>query len=115
MPATLSFPIEQVATFFFFANFVSVPQNGDSKGFLDYMIPLANSEQSDKHLALAFSAATLAALGNQPNGKALLMKAQEQYNRAIRHVNEALRNPAEQKSDQTLAAVLLLGLFEVSN
>ena len=71
-----------------------------------------NSGQSNKTLALAFSAASLAALANRPNAKSLLLKAEERYSRAIRYVNHALRDPVEQKTDETLAAVLLLGLFE---
>lgn len=115
MPGALTVPIEQIATDFFFSNFVAVPHNGDSRGFLGYMIPLANADPSNKHLSLAFSAVKLAALGNKPNAKSLLWKAEEQYSRAIRHVNQALRDPVDQKTDQTLAAVLLLGLFEVSS
>lgn len=86
--------------------------NRDSRGFLDYAIYLVNEHQSNKALNLAFSAASLAALANRPNAKSLLLRAEEQYSRAIRHVNTALRDPIQQKTDETLAAVLLLGLFE---
>ena len=73
---------------------------------------MVNEHQSNKALNLAFSAASLAALANRPNAKSLLLRAEEQYSRAIRHVNTALRDPIHQKTDETLAAVLLLGLFE---
>lgn len=113
VPGTLTVPIDQIATHFFFSNFVTIPHgNRDSRGFLDYTIHLVNSGQSNKTLSLAFSAASLAALANRPNAKSLLLRAEEQYSRAIRYVNQALRDPVEQKTDETLASVLLLGLFE---
>ncbi len=112
VPATPALPIDQIATHFFFSNFVAVMHNGDSRGFLDYVIPLVNTRSSNRTVSLAFSAASLAALANRPNAKQLLPRAEEQYMRAIRHVNAALRDPVEQTTDQTLASVLLLGLFE---
>jgi len=36
----------------------------------------------------------------------------EQYQRAIRHVNAALRDPVAQRTDSTLASIILLGFFE---
>ncbi|KFY24104.1 hypothetical protein V493_05428 [Pseudogymnoascus sp. VKM F-4281 (FW-2241)] len=112
VPATLSIPIEQVASHYFFTNFVATSGNGASVGLTDYIIPLANASPSNKHLSLAFSAASLAAFGNRPSGKALLTKAQEQYSKAIRHVNDALRDPVAQITDETLASVMLLGMYE---
>lgn len=109
----MAIPIDQIATHFFFSNFVTIPHdNKDSRGFLDYTVHLVNSQQANKPLALAFSAASLAALANRPNAKSLLLKAEQRYSRAIRYVNHALRDPVEQKTDETLAAVLLLGMFE---
>jgi hypothetical protein len=112
IPAPLNIPVEQLATHHFFANFVAVPHSTNSRGFLDYVIPLVNLERQESHLKMAFSAASMAALANRPNSKSLLVQAEELYAKAIRLVNEALRDPAAQKTDQTLAAVLLLGLFE---
>ncbi|KFX91973.1 hypothetical protein V490_05618 [Pseudogymnoascus sp. VKM F-3557] len=112
VPSTLSIPVEQVASHYFFTNFVATSDNGASIGLTDYIIPLAQASPSNKHLSLAFSAASLAAFGNRPSGKALLTKAQEQYSKAIRHVNDALRDPVATKTDETLAAVMLLGMYE---
>ncbi|KFY43072.1 hypothetical protein V495_04181 [Pseudogymnoascus sp. VKM F-4514 (FW-929)] len=112
VPSTLSIPVEQVASHYFFTNFVATSDNGASIGLTDYIIPLAQASTSNKHLSLAFSAASLAAFGNRPSGKALLTKAQEQYSKAIRHVNDALRDPVATKTDETLAAVMLLGMYE---
>jgi hypothetical protein len=115
VPSTLSIPVEQVASYYFFTNFVATSDNSASIGLTDYIIPLANASPSNKHLSLAFSAASLAAFGNQPSRKALLTKAQEQYSKAIRHVNDVLRDPVATKTDETLAAVMLLGMYEVSS
>lgn len=115
VPATVSVPVEQVASHYFFTNFVATSNNSASIGLTDYIIPLVSAGASNKHLSLAFSAASLAAFGNRPSGKALLTKAQEQYSKAIRHVNDALRDPVAQKTDETLASVMLLGMYEVSS
>lgn len=36
------------------------------------------------------------------------------YGKAIRQLRDALQDPVERVSDQTLAAVMLMGMFEVS-
>lgn len=40
-------------------------------------------------------------------------QAVAQYTKALKATNLALQNPAQQKSDQTLAAILMLTFFEV--
>ncbi|KAL5354366.1 hypothetical protein ACLOAV_000455 [Pseudogymnoascus australis] len=112
VPTTLSMPVEQVASHYFITNFVATSDNGASIGLTDYIIPLSNASPSNKHLRLALSAASFAAFGNRPGGKALLTKAQEEYSKAISHVNDALRDPVAQKTDETLASVMLLGMYE---
>jgi hypothetical protein len=111
--ASLGLPIEQLASQFFYANYVIASSNVESRGFWDYIIPLMNTESSNSVLKFAFNAVSLAALGNRPNAKQLLVKAETAYARAISEVNQALRDPRRQTSDSTLSSVLLLGLFEV--
>ena len=47
-------------------------------------------------------------------GAVCLGKAFAEYSRALRALQVALRDPARCRSDGVLAAVLLLGMFEVS-
>jgi hypothetical protein len=112
----LTIPVEQQALNYFLANWVLVPKPGQStvtRGFLDYILPLMKHEPSNSHLTTSFQAVSLASLGNRPNSKPVLVQAWRTYTKALSYVNKALANPAIQKSDSTLAAVMLLGLFEV--
>lgn len=114
LKGSISIPVEQQASAYFFSNFVLLPQHGATRGFLDYLVPMIKSDSPNSTLGTCLKAVTLASLGNRPHAKPLLMPAVEQYNRALQQVNLALRDPLSQKTDQTLASVLLLGLFEVS-
>lgn len=109
----LTVPLATRASNFFLSNFVATPRPGTNRAWLDYIIPLIKSEPESSPLISAFNAVSMASLGNRPNARQLLMDANEQYTKALRQVNNALRDPATQKTDGTLASVLLLGLFEV--
>jgi hypothetical protein len=42
-----------------------------------------------------------------------MLQAISQYAKALKAINLALQNPAQQKTDATLASIILMGLFEV--
>lgn len=66
-------------------------------------------------LTFAFRACALAAMGTRvsSNGFAFGDKALSAYTRALAATHLALKDPALQREDTTLAAVLMLSLFEV--
>jgi hypothetical protein len=107
-------PIEQQAPCFFMTNFVIIPQNGMARGSFDWVLPLVKMESPNSPLSLSFQAVAMASLANRPNsrGSSLMHVAIDHYAKALKEVNLALQNPAQQKTDQTLAAILLLGFFE---
>ena len=109
----LSTPIDQQAACFFLSNYVLIPEEGTMRGYLDFLLPLLKRPKPDPSFILAFSAVGLAALGNRPNSKSLLPKAESLYVRALKQINLALQNPTKSTDDSTLAAVLLLSVFEV--
>jgi len=110
-------PTDTKATCHFVSNFVLLPRQGGTRGFLDYLIPLMKktTESSNSHLQYAFNACALASLGNRVRADSVDLheKAYNEYSKALGSLNIALRNPEEAKSDAVLAAVLLLGMFEV--
>ncbi len=112
MPA-LSIPIDEQAPCYFISNYVLAPKN-TSRGYFDFLIPMLKNESPDSHLSLAFSAVALASLGNRPStrGRSVLPQAVGQYAKALKATNLALQNPVHQKTDQTLASILMLGFFE---
>lgn len=83
---------------------------------MDYLLPLMQSESSNSHLQHAFNACSLAHLGNRvkSDSEDIPNKALSEYTQALSTTHLALQDPELSKTDGTLAAVLLLGLYEVS-
>lgn len=110
----LEIPVDTKASCHFVSNFVLVPRQGTTRGFMDYLIPLLRVEAPDGHLQHAFNACALASLGNRvpPNDVDFQGRALAEYSRALAGTNAALRHPEGCRSDATLAAVLMLGMFE---
>ncbi|KAI5859920.1 hypothetical protein GGS23DRAFT_614380 [Durotheca rogersii] len=108
----LNVPVEHQARCHFVANFVLVPHQEGTRGFMDFTMPLLLQEPRD-HLQYAFNACSMAFLHNRRGASSTLSeRALHEYTRALKETNAALRDPATQTMDSTLAAVLLLGLFE---
>lgn len=115
VPSTaMSIPLDVQAPCYFMSNFTLASQP-TARGYFDFLLPLVKTEPSDSHFSLAFSAVAFASLANRPSarGSNLLQQASNQYTKALRAVNVALQTPSHQKTDQTLAAILMLGFFEV--
>ncbi|KAK6952622.1 hypothetical protein Daesc_004912 [Daldinia eschscholtzii] len=116
MPRTIIRPpdvsIEQQAGCNFISHFILLPVGGGGRAFLDFVIPLLN-EDSHGHLRHAFNACAMAFLNNR-GGTCNRFSDQvlHEYTKALSGTNAALRDPEKQLADTTLAAVLLLGLFE---
>ncbi|KAI1656063.1 hypothetical protein F4813DRAFT_391046 [Daldinia decipiens] len=108
----LNIPIEQQASCSFVSNFVLIPGEGNGRAFMDFIIPLLK-ENSQGHLQNAFNACSMAFLNNRGGVCSRFSdRALYEYTKALNGTNAALRNPETQLADTTLAAVLLLGLFE---
>jgi hypothetical protein len=113
VPGSVTLPLEIQAFHYFLSNYVLVPQLGTTRGHLSYILPLLKGEPGGTQLSTSFTAVALASFGNRPGASRLLQRARREYTRALNYVNKSLQNPATQKSNQTLASILLLGLYEV--
>ncbi|KAI8627585.1 hypothetical protein F5Y19DRAFT_172627 [Xylariaceae sp. FL1651] len=112
MPS-LHVPIEQQANCHFISHFILMPQDGRTIGHMDYVLPLLQQAGPDSHLQHAFNACSMAFFNNRGGlGANLHDAALNEYSMALARTNAALRNVETQQSDTTLAAVLLLGMFE---
>ena len=109
---TLSVSFSDQATCFFFYNFVVV-NLGFSRGHLD-AIPILIQRPGNGALVATVISVGMAALSNTKAAPQVMVAARQSYVKALRLINTALRDPVESKTDQTLSAILLLGLFEVS-
>ena len=87
---------------------------GSFRGFQEYLPGLYREEKYRATLSTVITAAGLASLSNASQQPEVGASGRHMYLRALRMVSEALADSSQVKSDQTLAAVMLLGLFEAS-
>lgn len=110
-------PIKEQATCHFIANYVLIPHEAHlakTVGYLEYVIPLITTKTLVPHLQWAFNACALASLHNRVGtGNNLDALALKYYTAALTAIATALSNPETARLDATLAAVLLLGHFEI--
>lgn len=105
---------EQQAICAFFLDFVLLPHHPESiEGHLEHLLPLYANTSAESPLSLATSSVALAISGNSPNRRNDQQLGRTIFGKALRKTSAAIRNPTESKKDETLMAVLLLGLFEV--
>ncbi len=83
---------------------------------MDYIIPLLNVPGEHQHLRSAVNAVALASLNSREGstGNHVGELAMNEYSRALVTLRSSLTTD-QKTSDQTLAATLLLGMFEVSS
>jgi len=114
IPALSQSP-EQHASCYFMSNFVLVPRRGNGRGYMDYLVPLLKTESPSSTFVHAFQACAFASMGNRvlSNGIDLNERGLSEYTKALAATHVALKDPELSKADGTLAAVLLLGFFEV--
>ena len=105
---------QQQAICAFFLDFVLLPHHPDSvRGHLEHLVPLYKNTHSDSPLTLATSSVALAISGGSPIRRNDAQLGRTFFGRALHRTSAAIRDPLESKKDETLMAVLLLGLYEV--
>jgi hypothetical protein len=86
---------------------------GSRADHMSYLLPLIK-DQRNSAVNTALNAVGLAALSNIRMSHQMMIKARRAYTMALSQTNQALRDPIKSKQDEILAAVVLLGTFEVS-
>ena len=83
-------------------------------GFMEYLVPLIESEAPGGALRYAFNACAFALLGNRAraDGLDLAQLSLKEHTLALAQTHKALGQPDLGNNDATLAAVLLLCLYE---
>lgn len=99
---------------FFFKNFITLPQQAEStRGYLEYLVPLYNRALPSSVLHLATTAVALGVCGQYPGRQQLLRDAVSTYGKAIKMLNDDLRDGKKSRSDETVLAILMFSLYEV--
>ncbi|KAH8819168.1 hypothetical protein F5884DRAFT_864617 [Xylogone sp. PMI_703] len=107
----LSTNLEDQAISFFFGHYVLPIRHGNHEYLPDIYAEEVRDE-FDGPIKNIITASGLAGLANRSNNERLLVVARRLYGKAIGLINSALADPVKVKSDQTLAAVLVLSIFE---
>jgi len=79
---------------------------------MELLLPLYINADSDSPLLPSTSATALACFSTTPGRKMLMSQARRMYVSAVTLTQKAISDPVEVRSDVTLMAVMLLGLFE---
>lgn len=106
-------PLDQQAECHFVANWILIPRQGGTRGFMEYLVPLLRNESQTYHFRMAFDACALASLNNRVgSGHDFEKESLGLYTKALSATFAALKDPVQGTADTTLAAILLLGLYE---
>ncbi|KAK4243702.1 hypothetical protein C7999DRAFT_44529 [Corynascus novoguineensis] len=113
--SALTIPLAHRASCYFASNFILVPAGIASHGFMEYLVPLMEAEPPESALRYAFNACAFALLGNRAraDGVDLAQLSLKEHTLALAQTHKALGHPALANTDSTLAAILLLSLYEM--
>ena len=103
---------EEQASCFFFRNYV-LEEHKFHNGNFQYLSDLYACEEIGESLAETVACLGLVGLASFWKASNIMRSARAKYNSALRLISSKLRTVEEAKSDQTLVAVMLLGLYEV--
>lgn len=111
----LPIPLEYEATCYFFHNFVcDDPSSRYSTNAYAQMMPtLYRQDSSFGVLPKIVDAIGLAGISNVKHSPKLMAAAGRKYAGVLRAINASIQDSTKATTDQTLIAVILLGLFEV--
>lgn len=114
IPQSIVMAPDYEAVTFFFKNFITLPQQAEStRGYLEFLVPLYNRALPSSVLHLATSAVAMAACGQYPGRQDLVGEAVKTYGKAIRKLNEDLKDSKMSTSNETVLAILMFSLYEV--
>ncbi|KAK4122513.1 hypothetical protein N657DRAFT_719352 [Parathielavia appendiculata] len=112
--SALAVPLAHRASCYFASNFILLSVGVAPHGFMEYLLPLMDTEPSGSALRHAFNACAFALLGNRAkaDGVNLPQLSLKEHTLALAQTHKALDHSAMATADSTLAAVLLLCLYE---
>ena len=112
---SLTVPIQDQAAHFFFYNFVSEDLSSRSamNAYSRVLPTLYRQDSSFGVVPRIIDAIGLAGISNIEHSPELMVAAGQKYATALRAINASIQDSSKASTDQTLIAVVLLGLFEV--
>jgi hypothetical protein len=113
--STPAISAEDQATSFFFGNYVAGREIRNTCGNFQYLSTIYANQPVGIPLRQAIAAVGFAGLANFWKAPSIMAQANNAYCTALRLINTGLGNIEEAKSDQSVAAIMLLGLYEVQS
>ncbi|TGO36881.1 hypothetical protein BHYA_0112g00200 [Botrytis hyacinthi] len=108
----LSTSSAEQAKCYFFRNYVL--EDNSMSGSFQYLYELYDNELIGPALTDSIECLGMVGLANFWKGSGFQFHANKKYNSALRLVSSRLRDEEEARADQTLVAVMLLGLYEIN-
>ena len=112
-PLSLSIPLEEQASCFFFHHFVA-DEPSTPIGYARYLPKIYSLESAYANLPGIITSIGLAGLANLKSSPETMILARKKHTAVLRSLNSSLQDPKTAATDATFLTVLLLGLFEVS-
>lgn len=104
--------IEDRAIVFFVSNYI-IGHEGPTRGHLNYISELYDTNAMDEGLEAGMKAVGFASFSHVSNAPDLMTNARHHYVKSLRLTNAALTSPEKAKEDTTLIAVMVLSIFEL--
>lgn len=111
-PWSLSIPLEEQASCFFFHHFVT-DDPSTPIGYARYLPKIYNLDSAYANLPGIITSIGLAGLSNLKSCPETMIVARKKHTAVLRSLNSSLQDPKTATTDATFLTVLLLGLFEV--
>lgn len=105
-------PLTDMGASFFFSTY-HLDEPPFSGAYYSWITKAYNGDQASHGIRAAIEAAGMAGLANVLHAPQIASKSRAQYARALVATQRAMNDPTEVTTDETLLAVILLGLFEV--
>ncbi|KAK4508613.1 hypothetical protein PRZ48_002352 [Zasmidium cellare] len=105
--------VENVSIAYFFSNVVSRPSATGSNGFFDVLIPLFSAAPNRSPLHMATEAIAVRTVATLPGrSRDLFEHADRLYGMALQATQQAINDPQQALTDETLLTILLFALYE---
>jgi hypothetical protein len=104
--------LEIESNYWFFQNYVTVPRDPSTNIFIEHILPLYTKVSVESPLSHTVNAVALEIMQMWFSRRTDSHLAQKYYGRAMTLLTEALQDPVESKSDETLATVFMFDFYD---
>ena len=104
---------ESRALFYFLTHYIQVfPEEEKYKSYVDHLVPLYLDSNMSMRLYHATTAVSMLALAKKTDTRAYMEASQVSYGKAVGLLREAVADPDESRTDDTLMTAMILGLYD---